>query len=128
MNHMYRFFTINSVVFLLFVSLLANGIDWAFHGEAFVHELDHHPHALSETQVVHLKLHQHDEFTDDKHSDITTYYCLSSAGQFQPFFFILPTSIPDAVGKETLAAFNPVFIPELILDLPFQPPRKIFPS
>lgn len=50
---MNRFLTINHIVFVLFVSLLTNGLAWAFHGEVFMHELGHHhQHSLSATLRV----------------------------------------------------------------------------
>lgn len=120
---MNRHLIINSVIMALFSSLLTNAFGWAFHGEAFTHELDDHRYTLSFAQTEDIQYHRHDKIADDKNLDVVTHLCLHAAGQYQPFYFTLPPSLPTADGKEILAVFFPVTFPESILDSPFRPPR-----
>jgi hypothetical protein len=126
----------NSIAFILFVSLLANGLAWAFHEEIYTHELDHHHnahepyhhHHTTLTQAENIENNQHNNLADGEIMDSIIHISLHAAGQFQPFYFTLPPSIPTAAGKETLAVFISVLFPESILDSLFRPPRNIFPS
>ncbi|MDP1558858.1 MAG: hypothetical protein Q8K59_04755 [Nitrosomonas sp.] len=122
---MSKHLVINSVIVLLFVSLLTNAFGWTFHGEAFAQGLDDHQYTLSFTPVKEVELRQHNDMTDDKNLDFITHLCLHAAGQYQPFYFTLPPLLPAADGKEILAVFFPVTVPESVLDSPFRPPRNI---
>ena len=94
------------VIFMLIVSILANGLSLSFRGEVFAHELDHIRQAL---------------FSD---LDAATHLCLHSAGQYQPFFFNSFPLIPDEIVAKILTAFVSAVIPETIRDLPLRPPRS----
>ncbi len=118
---MYKFPNTNIAVFVLSVSLLANAVAWAFHGEIFIHELDHQAQIL-QVQTMQED-HQHVEFSDDKNLDLSTHICLSAV--YQPIFFTkLP--VPEFItGKEIPANFIPLHIPESFLDSPLRPPRVL---
>ncbi len=115
---------INSVVLVLCVSLLTSAFGWAFQGEVFAHELKHYQGTQS--SLPQKEFYQHNNFTDDKNLEVATQLCLHAAGQYQPFFFALPPLLPIAVGKEILAVYIPVAIPESILESPLHPPRYTF--
>ncbi len=107
----------NYFILILVVNLLTNATVWAFHGEVFAHELDHHHHAAQDFD------HLHDNLTDDKDIDVILHLCLHAAGQFQPFYFTYLPLLPAVEGKEILAAFSQTAIPESIRDSLFRPPR-----
>lgn len=84
---MNKILPIHSVVFLLIASVMTNAIAWAFHGEAFLHELDHHQHSFLAAEVTPLDFHQHSEDIDETSLNHAAHLCLSAAGQYyQPFF------------------------------------------
>ncbi len=87
---MNRFFTINPVVFVLFVNRLTNGLAWAFHGEVFMHELGHdHQHTLSTA-------HPYNEFSDEKNLNLSVHICFELV--YQPFVFTkLPFRPPRSI-------------------------------
>lgn len=118
---MYKFPNTNIAVFVLSVSLLTNAVAWAFHGEIFIHELDH------QAQIIQVQTmqedHQHDEFSDDKNLDLSTHICLSAV--YQPIFFTKLPVLDFITGKEILANFVPLHIPESFLDSPLRPPRVL---
>ncbi|MBX3630617.1 MAG: hypothetical protein KF908_12065 [Nitrosomonas sp.] len=120
---MNRFLAVNFMVFMLFVSLLANGFASAFHGEVFMHELGHnHQHSLS---TAHAE-HPHNEFPDEKELDLSPHICFSVV--YQPLLFAKLPLIPSVAGKEILSESITFQIPTSIPDSPFRPPRNIFPS
>ncbi|WP_107796382.1 hypothetical protein [Nitrosomonas aestuarii] len=120
---MNRFFTVNFMVFMLSVSLLTNGFASAFHGEVFMHELDHnHQHSIS---IAHAE-HSHNEFPDEKESDLSPHICFSVV--YHPLLFTKLPLMPTVVGKEVLSESISFQIPTSIPDSPFRPPRSIFPS
>ncbi len=114
--------TINSVVFVLFFSLLANGFAWAFHGEVFMHELGHHQHTFSLTQTAQAQ-HQHNQFTDEKDLNLAAHICLSKA--YQPHFCTELPLIPTVAGEVIQIRFISLKNPKSVPDLPFHPPRRI---
>ena len=92
----------NIIVLVLSLSLLANTLAWAFHGEVFAHELDRHNLTHSAAQTMQED-HLTNELSDEKNLDLSAHICLSAA--YQPFFF----------------AKFPLLVP-------FRPPRKIIHS
>lgn len=123
---MTRFLAINSVVFMLLVSLLANGLASAFHGEVFVHELGHnhqHTHSIAEKQLAE---HSHNEFSDEKNSNHSVHICFSAV--YQPLLISMLPLLPTVAGKEILSEPITLQISKSIPDSPFHPPRNIFPS
>lgn len=115
-----------SVIFMLIVSILTNGLSLSFRGEVFAHELDHIHQALSFSDPAeHLELHHHHDSSDGADLDAATHLCLHSAGQYQPFFFNSLPLIPDQIATEVLTVFISAIIPETIPDLPLRPPRSI---
>jgi hypothetical protein len=126
MNYMRRFVTINSVVFVLFVSLLTNGFASAFHGEVFMHELGHnhqHTHSIAENQLTE---HSHNEFSDEKDLNHSVHVCFSTV--YHPLLFAKLPLVPAVAGKEILFTSITLQISKSIPDSPFHPPRSIFPS
>lgn len=118
-----KYSSANFIFLILFVSLTANALAWAFHGEVFMHELQDHQHSQSIVQTKQEN-HQHKELPDEKHLNLSAHICLSAV--YQSFFFIqLPLSIFVAV-KEISIKFNLLQIPESFLDSPFRPPRNRF--
>ena len=106
------------VVVVLLVSLLANALAWAFQGEVFIHELDYYKQLTAQT--IQQEDHQGNELSDEKSSNFSAHICLSAA--YQLFFFTkLPLFIPIA-GKEVLANFILLQVPESFLGSPFRPP------
>lgn len=114
---------INSIMFLLLISMMTNAFGWAFNGEVFAHELDHEHHLLSLDPAAHLEAHQQAAINDEGHMDAATHLCLHAAGQYQPFFFVLPPLVPAAVGAESPIVFLPAIAPESIPDSPLHPPK-----
>ena len=120
---MRKFVTINSVVFVLFVSLLTNGFASAFHGEVFVHELGHnHQHSLSIADTEH----PYNEFSDEKDLNPSVHICFSTV--YHPLLFAKLPLVPTVAGKEILFTSITFQIPKSIPDSQFRPPRNIFPS
>lgn len=113
-----------SVIFMLIVSILTNGLSLSFRGEVFAHELGHIHQALSADPAAHLEMHRNNVSWDDVDLDAATHLCLHSAGQYQPFFFNSLPLIPDQIATEVLTVFISVIIPETIPDLPLRPPRS----
>lgn len=118
------------IVLALFVNLLANAIAWTFHGEVFTHELDHH-HAAYESDHHHhttlaqtrsVEHHQHNDLTDGDILDDILHLSLHAVGQHQPLYFELLAILPPVTGKEILAAFFPIAVPEPTQYSPFRPP------
>jgi len=114
-----------SVIFMLIVSILTNGLSLSFKGEVFTHELDHIRQALSADPATHLEMHRNNASWDGVDLDAATHLCLHSAGQYQPFFFNSLPLIPDQIATEVLTVFISAIIPETIPDLPLRPPRSI---
>ncbi|MBY0378346.1 MAG: hypothetical protein K2Q33_07280 [Gammaproteobacteria bacterium] len=106
------------VVFVLLVSLLVNALTWAFQGEVFIHELDYYKQLTAQT--IQQEDHQGNELSDEKSSNFSVEICLCAACQL--FFFTkLPLFVPIA-GKEVLANFILLQVPESFLGSPFRPP------
>lgn len=123
---MYRFVNINSIVFVLFVSFLTNGLASAFHGEVFMHELGHnHQHTHSTEKTAHAE-HPHSEFADEKDLNHSVHVCFSAV--YHPLLFAELPLIPTVAGKEILAKSIFPQAPKSIPDSLFRPPRSIFPS
>ena len=123
---MNRFLAINSVIFMLLASLLTNGLASAFHGEVFVHELDHnhqHTHSIAENQLTE---HSHNELSDEKNSNHSVHICFSTV--YHPLLFAKLPLVPAVAGKEILFTSITFQIPKSIPDSQFRPPRSIFPS
>ena len=116
---------LHSVIFALLVGILTNACGWAFNGEIIAHELDHAHHAFSLDPVAHHQAHQQAEAYDDDGLDAATHLSLHAAGQYQPFFFMPPLTIPAFSAIEVLTVFVPATIPDSILDSPLHPPRSI---
>tara|TARA_R110002073_G_scaffold55445_3_gene141998 strand:+ start:181 stop:552 length:372 start_codon:yes stop_codon:yes gene_type:complete len=123
---MNRFVNINSIVFVLFVSLLTNGLASAFHGEVFMHELGHdHQHTHSTAETTHAE-HPHNEFSDEKDLDLSIHICFSTV--YHPILFTKLPLVPTVAGKEILSESVTFQTPKSISDSLFRPPRSIFPS
>ena len=106
---------------VLSVSLLTNTLAWAFHGEIFIHELDHQATYIP-VQTMEEN-HQHVEFSDDKDLNLSTHICLNAV--YQPIFFTDLPVLDFIAAKEILANFIPLYIPESFLDSPLRPPRVL---
>ena len=119
---MYKF--PNIIMLVLSVSLLTNAFAWAFHGEIFIHELDHQATYIP-VQTMEEN-HQHVEFSDDKNLDLSTHICLSAV--YQPILFTELPVLNFITGKEILANFIPLYIPESFRDSPLRPPRVLLPT
>ncbi|ODT65411.1 MAG: hypothetical protein ABS69_19235 [Nitrosomonadales bacterium SCN 54-20] len=117
-----------SVILVLFVSILANAFGWAFNGEVFNHELDHDHHAFSLNPIALLDAHEHEVSNDADHPDAAINLCLHAAGQYQPFFFTPPLIVPPLTVVGVLVIFILSIIPDSILDSPLHPPRNTFPA
>lgn len=113
------------IIFMLIVSILANGLSLSFRGEVFAHELDHIRQSLSADPATHLELHRNTVSWNGVDLDAATHLCLHSAGQYQPFFFNSLPQLPDVLTSEVVAVFVSSFIPETIPDLPLRPPRNL---
>lgn len=125
-DHMNRFVNINSIVFVLFVSLLTNGLASAFHGEVFMHELGHnHQHTHSTEKTAHAE-HSYNEFSDEKNLNHSVHVCFSTV--YHPLLFAELPLVPTVAGKEILSESITFQITKSIQDSPFRPPRSIFPS
>ena len=123
---MNRFFTVNFMVFMLSVSLLANGFASAFHGEVFMHELGHnHQHTHSTEKTTHAE-HSYNEFSDEKNLNHSVHICFSTV--YHPLLHAELLLIPTVAGKEILSETISFQITKSIPDSPFRPPRSIFPS
>ncbi|WP_107786297.1 hypothetical protein [Nitrosomonas ureae] len=113
--------TANLLVFILLISLITNGLAWAFQGEVFIYELDYYKQLTAQT--IQDEDHQDNELSDEKSSNFSVDICLCAVNQ--PVFFTkLPLFVPIA-GKEVLANFILLQVPESFIDSPFRPPRKI---
>jgi hypothetical protein len=123
---MSRFVNINSIVFVLFVSLLTNGLASAFHGEVFMHELGHNHQYIYPTEKTAHSEHSHDEFSDEKNLNHSVHICFSTV--YHPLLFAELLLIPTVAGKEILSETISFQIIKSIPDSPFRPPRSIFPS
>ena len=120
-----RKYSAYSIIFMLIVSILTNGLSLSFRGEVFAHELDHVRQSLSADPATHLELHRNNVSWEGVDLDAATHLCLHSAGQYQPFFFHSFPLIPDVVVTEVMAVFISSLIPETIPDLPLRPPRAL---
>ncbi len=114
-----------TVILMLIVCILTNGLSLSFRGEVFTHELDHIRQVLSSNPATHLELHRNNVSRDGADLDAATHLCLHSAGQYQPFFFNSFPLILDQAATEVLTVFISAIIPETIPDLPLRPPRSI---
>ncbi len=119
---MYKF--PNIIMLVLSVSLLTNMLAWAFHGEIFIHELDHQATYIP-VQTMEEN-HQHVEFSDDKDLNLSTHICFSAV--YQPILFTELPVLNFITGKEILANFIPLYIPESFRDSPLRPPRVLLPT
>ena len=120
---MHRIFTINSVVLLLFVSLLTNGLAWAFHGEVFMHELGHdHQYTPSLADRAQTEYH-HGEFNEDDHLNHSPHICFNVV--YQPLIFTMPPLVPVEAGNRILIKSVSYQVPKSIPDSLFRPPRSI---
>lgn len=115
----------NIIVLVLSLSLLANTLAWAFHGEVFAHELDRHNLTHSAAQTMQED-HLTNELSDEKNLDLSAHICLSAA--YQPFFFTKFPLLVSIAGKEISAKLILSQVPESFIDSPFRPPRKIIHS
>lgn len=113
-----------SIILMLIVSMLVNGLSLSFKGEIFAHELEHIRQAFSPNPMTHLEAHQNNAARSGIDIDAATHLCLHSAGQYQPFFFHSFPLIPSLVVSETLTVFISAVIPETIPDLLLRPPRQ----
>lgn len=120
---MYRIFTNNSVVLVLFVSLLTNGLAWAFHGEVFMHELGHdhqHTHAIADSvQAEHL----HGEFNESDHLNHSPHICFNIV--YQPLIFTMLPLVPAEESNRILIKTVSYQVPTSIPDSLYRPPRSI---
>jgi hypothetical protein len=119
---------IHAVMLVLFVTMMTNAFSWAFNGEVFAHELDHEHHVLSLDPTAHLEAHQHAAINDEGHLDAATHLCLHAAGQYQPFFFTAPLTVPAFTGMEVPGVFVSAIVPESIPESPLHPPRNLLVS
>lgn len=118
-----RKFPVYTIVMVLVVSILTNGLSMSFRSEVFAHELDHIRYALSADPAKHLEMHRNNTTWEGIELDAATHLCLHSAGQYQPFFFHSFPQLPEIAVTETLNVFISATIPEAIPDLPLRPPR-----
>lgn len=117
------------IMLLLLVSMLTNGLGWAFNGQVIAHELDHQHQALSSDPTTHLDAHRHAAIDDESLLDAATHLSLHAAGQYQPFFFTaLPPFVPASIGTQVLTAFVSIIIPQSIPDSLLRPPKNILAS
>ena len=120
-----RRYPVYSIIALLVVSILTNGLSMSFRGEVFAHELDHIRYSFSADPTQHLEMHRNNASWDGIELDAATNLCLHSAGQFQPFFFYSFPQLPDIAVTKALIVFVSAIIPETIPDLPLRPPRSL---
>lgn len=118
-----RKFSASSVIFVLVVVMLTNGIGISFQPEVFAHELDHVRQSLSANPEMHLDAHRNSVIMDNTELDAATHLCLHASGQYQPFYFLRIVLVPPLAGKETLAPHITPFLPDLIPESPYHPPR-----
>ncbi len=118
-------YPVYSIIALLVVSILTNGLSMSFRSEVFAHELDHIRHSFSADPAQHLEMHRNNASWDGIELDAATHLCLHSAGQFQPFFFHSFPQLPDIAVTKALIVFVSAIIPETIPDLPLRPPRSL---
>ncbi len=120
---MRRFFTINSVVLILFVSLLTNGFTAAMYGEIFMHESNHcHQHSPSVEEITHGE-YPHNRLAEEENLDLSVHTCFNTV--YLPLLLTKLPLLPTVDGKETLAQFIYFQIPESTPDSPFHPPRTL---
>ena len=120
-----RKYSAYSIILMLVVSILTNGLSLSFRGEVFAHELDHIRQALPADPATHLEYHRNNVSLDDADLDAATHLCLHSGGQYQPFFFNSLPLIPAQESTHVPAVFISSFFPETIPDLLLRPPRHI---
>lgn len=118
-----RKFSASSVIFILVVVMLTNGIGVSFQPEVFAHELDHVRQSLSADPEIHLDAHRSSVIMDNAELDAAAHLCLHAAGQYQPFYFLRITLVPPLAGKEMPAPHIALFLPDLIPESPYHPPR-----
>lgn len=118
-----RKYSAYSVILMLVVSILTNGLSLSFRGEVFAHELDHIRQVMPADPAAHLEYHRNNVFLDGADLDAATHLCLHSAGQYQPFFFNSLPLISAQESAEVLAVFISSFFPDIIPDLLLRPPR-----
>jgi hypothetical protein len=118
-----RKFSASSMIFILVTVMLTNGIGISFQPEVFAHELDHVRQSLSANPEMHLDAHRDSVIMDDAELDAAAHLCLHAAGQYQPFYFLRIALVPPLAGKETLAPHRALFLPDLIPESPYHPPR-----
>jgi len=123
---MRRFFTINSVVFILFASLLTNSFAAALYGEAFLHESGHcNQHSLSVEEATHGE-YPHNRLAEEENLDLLEHTCFSTV--YLSYLCTKPPILPTVYGKEVLVEFISFQIPEFTPNSTFHPPRGIFNS
>lgn len=120
-----RRYPVYSMIALLVVSILTNGLSMSFRSEVFAHELDHIRYSFSADPAQHLEMHRNNASWDGVELDAATHLCLHSAGQYQPFFFFSFPQLPDLIAAEIRVAYVSAIFPEIIPDLPLRPPRYI---
>jgi hypothetical protein len=116
-------FSASSVIFILVAVMLTNGIGISFQSEVFAHELDHVRQSLSANPEMHLDAHRSSVIMDNAELDAAAHLCLHAAGQYQPFYFLRIALVPPLAGKETLVPHIALFLPDLIPESPYHPPR-----
>ncbi|MBL8498717.1 hypothetical protein ABF87_05625 [Nitrosomonas sp. JL21] len=120
-----RKYSAYSIILMLVVSILTNGLSLSFRGEVFAHELDHIHQVLPADPAAHLEYHRNNVSLDGADLDAATHLCLHSVGQYQPFFFNSLPFISAQESAEVLTVFVFSFFPETIPDLLLRPPRSI---
>lgn len=117
------------VIFVLLVAILTTAFGWAFNGEIFTHDLEHEHHVLSRDPAAHLEAHRHDSASfsdgDSRFLDVIPHLCLQVCGQY-PISSTTTLLVPVSIGREVLAVFVPVTVPESVPDSPLHPPKNSF--
>jgi len=112
----------NSMIFMLVLCMLVNGLSLSFRSEVFAHELDHARQVIPADPIKHLAMHRDSLAKEGIDLDAATHLCLHSAGQYQPFFFHSLPQVFHQTMTETEILFVSSVIPESIPDLPLRPP------
>lgn len=116
-------FPASFVILILVAVMLANGIGVSFKPEVFAHELDHFRQSLALNPEMHLDAHRDSVIMDNAELDTATHLCLHAAGQYQPFYFLLIALMPPLEGKKILTPRISLFLPDLVLESSYHPPR-----
>lgn len=117
---------IQPVVFTLLVAILTAAFGWAFNGEVFTHELEHeNPPILSRDLGTNQQGASLSSDGDSRFLDVIPHFCLHVCGQY-PISSTTVLLVPASIGREVLAVFIPVTVPESIPDSPLHPPKNSF--